>query len=80
MYIFYRSIKISLNQNDLFKKYLSFGLSFGLILQASLNLAVVTNLIPCTGITLPFLSYGGSSLIISMTSICLILNISRYDQ
>lgn len=76
-YIFYRSIKISLKQTDLFKKYLSFGLSFGIILQASLNLAVVTNLIPCTGITLPFLSYGGSSLLISMISIGLILNISR---
>lgn len=76
-YIFYRSIKISLKQTDLFKKYLSFGLSFGIILQASLNLAVVTNLIPCTGITLPFLSYGGSSLLISMTSIGLILNISK---
>lgn len=76
-YIFYRSIKISLKQTDLFKKYLSFGLSFGLILQAALNLAVVTNLIPCTGITLPFLSYGGSSLLISMTSIGLLLNISK---
>lgn len=76
-YIFYRSIKISLKQTDLFKKYLSFGLSFGIILQASLNLAVVTNLIPCTGITLPFLSYGGSSLLISMISIGLILNISK---
>ena len=76
-YIFHRSIKISLKQTDLFKKYLSFGLSFGIILQASLNLAVVTNLIPCTGITLPFLSYGGSSLLISMISIGLILNISK---
>ena len=76
-YILYRSIKISLSQNDLFKKYLSFGLSFGIALQASLNLAVVTNLIPCTGITLPFLSYGGSSLLISMISIGLILNISK---
>ena len=76
-YIFYRSIKISLKQTDLFKKYLSFGLSFGIILQASLNLAVVTNLIPCTGITLPFLSYGGSSLLISMISIGIILNISK---
>lgn len=76
-YIFYRTIKISLKQTDLFKKYLSFGLSFGIILQASLNLAVVTNLIPCTGITLPFLSYGGSSLLISMISIGLILNISK---
>ena len=75
--IFYRSIKISLSQNDLFKKYLSFGLSFGLILQVILNILVVTGTIPTTGITLPFLSYGGSSLLISMISIGLILNISK---
>ena len=75
--IFYRSIKISLNQNDLFKKYLSFGLSFGLILQVMLNILVVTGTIPTTGITLPFLSYGGSSLLISMISIGIILSISR---
>ncbi|MGN1372125.1 MAG: putative lipid II flippase FtsW [Candidatus Coprovivens sp.] len=77
--IFYRSIKISISQNNLFKKYLSFGLSFGLILQVILNILVVTGTIPTTGITLPFLSYGGSSLLISMTSIGLILSISK-DQ
>ncbi len=76
--IFYRSIKISLRQNDLFKKYLSFGLSFGLILQVMLNILVVTGTIPTTGITLPFLSYGGSSLLISMISIGIILSISKY--
>ncbi len=75
--IFYRSIKISLSQSDLFKKYMSFGLSFGLILQVILNILVVTGTIPTTGITLPFLSYGGSSLLISMISIGIILNISK---
>lgn len=75
--IFYRSIRISLSQKDLFKKYLSFGLSFGLILQVVLNILVVTGTIPTTGITLPFLSYGGSSLLISMASISIILNISK---
>ena len=49
--IFYRSIKISIRQNNLFKKYLSFGLSFGLILQVILNILVVTGTIPTTGIT-----------------------------
>ena len=78
--IFYRSIKISLNQSDLFKKYLSFGLSFGLILQVILNILVVTGTIPTTGITLPFLSYGGSSLLISMVSIGIILSISKHNS
>ena len=61
----------------LFGKYLAFGLSFGLIIQASLNLMVVVGLIPVTGVTLPFLSYGGSSLLVSMASIGIILNISK---
>ena len=75
--IFYRSIKISLNQTNLFNKYVTFGLSFGILLQVILNILVVTGTIPTTGITLPFLSYGGSSLLISMISIGIILNISK---
>ncbi len=75
--IFYRCIKISLNLEDSFGKYLSFGLSFGILIQAILNLCVVIGLIPVTGVTLPFLSYGGSSLLVSMASIGIILNISR---
>ncbi len=75
--IFYRGITISLKHNDLFGKYLAFGLSFGLIIQASLNLMVVVGLIPVTGVTLPFLSYGGSSLLVSMASIGILLNISK---
>lgn len=74
--IFYKCLKISLESNDLFGKYLSFGLSFGLIIQALLNLMVVVGIIPVTGVTLPFLSYGGSSLLVSMISIGIILNIS----
>ena len=56
---------------------MSFGLAFGIIIQASLNLCVVVGLIPVTGVTLPFFSYGGSSLLVSMASIGIILNISR---
>lgn len=75
--IFYRSLKVSLSCEDTFAKYLSFGLSFGLIVQSLLNLMVVIGLIPVTGVTLPFLSYGGSSLLVSMASIGIILNISK---
>ncbi len=75
--IFYRSIKIALKQNDLFKKYLCFGLSFGITLQVILNILVVTGTIPTTGITCVFLSYGGSSLLVSMISIGIILSISK---
>ena len=76
-FIFYRIIKIALKENNLFKKYLAFGLGFGIIIQSLLNIAVVIGLIPVTGVTLPFLSYGGSSLLISMISIGIILNISN---
>ena len=75
--IIYRIIKVSLNCNDLFGKYLSFGIAFQLSFQILLNLGVVTSLLPVTGVTLPFLSYGGSSLIITMISIGIVLNISR---
>ncbi len=77
IFIFYRIIKISLRQSNLFKKYLSFGLGFGIIIQSLLNLSVVIGLIPVTGVTLPFLSYGGSSLLVSLISIGIILNVSN---
>ena len=76
--IIYRGIKISLNTEDKFAKYLAYGITFSLAFQTILNLMVVTGLIPVTGVTLPFLSYGGSSLIISMIEIGILLNISSY--
>lgn len=78
-FIFYRMLRIALRSNDLFSKYLAFGLASLLFIQASLNLAVVVGLIPVTGVTLPFFSYGGSSLLISMISIGLVLNVSRKE-
>ena len=50
-FIFYRIIKIALKENNLFKKYLAFGLGFGIIIQSLLNIAVVIGLIPVTGVT-----------------------------
>lgn len=78
--LLYRGIKISLNTKDKFSKYLSFGMTFQIIFQACLNLMVVSGMIPVTGVTLPFLSYGGSSLLVSMASIGIILNISRNNK
>lgn len=69
---------ISRKCNNLFGKYLCFGITFQMSFQAILNLMVVVGLIPVTGVTLPFLSYGGSSLLITLCSIGVILNISRY--
>lgn len=78
--IFYNIIKIALNTEELFKKYLCFGLSFMLMFQTLLNLSVVVGLLPVTGVTLPFISYGGSSLLVSFISIGIILNISNSNK
>lgn len=75
-----RGLNISLNQENNFAKYLAFGISFSLAFQTILNLMVVVGLIPVTGVTLPFLSYGGSSLLVSMVSIGILLNISKYNS
>lgn len=75
--LFYICMKIFFKTEDLFAKYLVFGLSFEILLQGLLNLCVVTGLAPITGVTLPFISYGGSSLIISMINIGIILNIEN---
>lgn len=75
--LFISIIKISINENDLFAKYLSLGLIMGIILQTILNICVVIGLVPVTGVTLPFISYGGSSLLVSMASIGIILNIAK---
>ena len=78
--IIYRGLKTSMKQVDNFSKYLSFGLTFSLAFQAILNLMVVVGLIPVTGVTLPFLSYGGSSLLVSMINIGILLNISKHNR
>ena len=78
--IIYSGFKIAMNCEDKFGKYLAFGITFGLAFQTMLNLMVVVGLIPVTGVTLPFLSYGGSSLLISLTSMGILLNISNYHN
>ena len=78
--IIYCGFKIAMNCEDYFRKYLAFGITFGLAFQTMLNLMVVVGLIPVTGVTLPFLSYGGSSLLISLISIGILLNINKYNN
>ena len=79
-FLFYRGISIAIHCPDSFGKYLSFGILFQIIFQAIMNLMVVVGLIPVTGVTLPFISYGGSSLLVSMASIGIILNVSKTDS
>ena len=77
--IIYRGFRIAIHCENRFGKYLAFGITFQLAFQALLNLMVVVGLIPVTGVTLPFLSYGGSSLLITMLSMGILLNISKYN-
>ena len=77
--VIYRGFRISKKCENHFGKYLSFGITFGIAFQTLLNLMVVVGLIPVTGVTLPFLSYGGSSLLITMLEISILLNISKYN-
>ena len=73
----WRGISISLKAKDKFGSLLGIGLSAQVGLQVILNIAVVTNTIPNTGISLPFFSYGGTSLVILLAQRGVVLSISR---
>ena len=77
VYLYYNIIKKAIRTEDLFGKYLIFGFVFLMLFQTLLNLSVVVGLVPITGVTLPFISYGGSSLLVSMISIGIILNVEE---
>ena len=76
--IAYRGFRIAGRAPDPFAALLATGLTAWLIFQAIINIAVVTTLVPFTGLTLPFLSYGSSSLIMCMVAAGILLNISRH--
>lgn len=80
LYIWYRGFLISSYVNDLFAKYAAVGISTWILLQAFINIGVNLNIIPLTGITLPFISYWGSSLLSLMLGLALLLNISRFVE
>lgn len=72
-----RGLKIARRAPDGLGKLLAVGLTSIVCLQAAINMAVVTVILPTTGITLPFISYGGSSLLICLTAVGILLNISK---
>ena len=71
-----RGIQIGLNAPDLYSTYLALGISSFIGLQVLINMGVVMGLLPTKGLTLPLVSYGGSSLVISLFAIGILLNIS----
>ncbi len=75
--LLYRLMFIARNAPDMFGSLVATGIFAHIALQVILNIAVVTNLIPTTGITLPFISYGGTSILFLMTEMGIALGISR---
>lgn len=76
-YLLYRLIFIAQNAPDLFGSLLVSGVFVHIALQVVLNICVVTNLIPTTGITLPFFSYGGTSILFLMSEMGIALSVAR---
>ncbi len=72
-----RGFWIALHARDRYSSLVAAGITGLLAIQVILNIAVVTNLLPCTGISLPFFSYGGTALLIQLCEIGIVLSISR---
>lgn len=80
VFFIYRGIVIGLRAPDKFSSMLVIGIIMHVGLQVILNIAVVTNTLPSTGISLPFFSYGGTSLIILLAEMGVVLSVSRMSQ
>lgn len=74
----FRGFKIAINAPDMFGRLLAAGITSWLVLQAVVNIGGITNIIPLTGIPLPFISYGSSALALTLAGIGILLNISRF--
>ena len=77
LYLFYLGIKTAMKAPDEFGKLLAIGIVSSLTIQAFINISAMLGLVPLTGVTLPFISYGGTSLVISFVQVGILLNISK---
>lgn len=82
MYIFfgYRGFLIARSVDDLFGKYLATGITLWVVVQAFVNIGVNLSVIPLTGVTLPLISYGGSSILSLTIASGILLSISRHAE
>lgn len=76
----YRAIRIAIGAPDRFGYFLAVGAAATIAIQAFINIGVVTSSWPVTGVPLPFISFGGSSLIVCLIAVALILNVGRYRR
>src|SRR5205085_2291455 len=80
LFLAFRGFRLARRTRDLYGALLATGITTWLILQAMINIGANTGTIPYTGVPLPFISFGGSSLIVSLAAVGILLNISRYIQ
>ncbi|GMO64342.1 MAG: stage V sporulation protein E [Endomicrobiia bacterium] len=80
MYLFLRGIKMSKYMPDIFSQYLCLGITFLIVFQAIINISVATGVFPAKGLPLPFISFGGTSLIITMVAAGILINLSQYER
>ena len=73
-----RGLRIAKNVNSRFGKFLASGITFWVIIQAFINIGSMIGMIPLTGMPLPFISYGGSSMVATLAGMGILLNISKY--
>jgi cell division protein FtsW len=78
--IFWRGIRTAMRVQDRFGFFLALGITHLIVLQALVNMCVCLGLLPTKGLPLPLISYGGSSLLISMTAMGLLLNVSQHSN
>ncbi len=78
--LLWRGVVSSLRAPCLFGRYLAAGITFSIFFQALANILVALGLLPTTGLTLPLISYGGSSLVVTMLSLGILLNISQHAR
>ena len=77
---FWRGTRIALRSESAFGTYLGLGIACMIVLQAFVNMSMVISLLPTKGLPLPFVSVGGSSMIVTMTAVGILLNISRQGR
>ncbi len=80
IYLLYRIFKIAQNAGDLFGRMLASGVFCHIGLQVVMNIAVVTGVMPNTGVTLPFISYGGTAVVFLLIEIGMVLNVGKLNQ
>jgi len=73
-----RAVMLAIKAPDRFGMLLAMGCTFMIVIQAFINIGVVTSSWPVTGVPLPFISFGGTSLIVSLIAVALIANVGRH--